>query len=754
MKATSVTDVILGEAAHGTREQRFSDMLAIASVIANRAAATGTTPRDVVSVQSEFNAYGKSLPPGAQAYASLAEKAWQQVQQTGPIHNAMFFATPRASGNLPRGLQEVARTSGHVFFEDPQARSIRTAEGFRNVNVNAVGQNAMAARAANVGPIPDPDRGLGAQPPGGLYRNPMSIYGARVTSEFGPRSSPMGLGSANHRGMDMTAQHGRGQVGVPIQAIASGVVEIAGRSGGFGNMVQVRHDDGYTSRYAHLEAIPEGLARDSRVQAGQPIGTLGNTGTSTAPHLHLEVIDPNGRAVNPRDYVDLAMQQPPIPESNPNRAPQIAATPNPHEGLLSFTSSAKAAPGGLGNQGVTVAETPQEIAAAEAAIIDPAFDVGGLGSNSLIASAMASPQATGTPSMPANSSSMADSRIAAAFNASNPFSEHGVATGLAAAANAAEHAERSGTLGPVAGLGAGTFIGGDNIRGGSVQQNPSWSGTLGTPIAPDVMAQMQQTEQAMANAAAPVQVASTTPLQQAQQEAASRRGEQQTQQQVQEITDRPAQRTAAPPLAAAREITDRPVAEVTQAPLQAPPVGSGLGAIQSLFSSPAGTQANSLSHPGVTFTSRGDGTVARDWGNGRVDTVNAGDFNARTISAPQQGSMFGNMNLGERAAAAAMGFGVGGLPGAAIGGLFGPQLSQMAQGLGQQLGLGSVGGHSSRTGGLGSFFGGGGSSFPSAPAVPQGGFSSPSGSNLSYSDMAAISPAAAAAVASGRGGLF
>lgn len=141
-KVKSVVDTILGEAAYGTPQQRYADMVNIASVIANRAAQTRTTPQQVVSVRSEFNAYGKPLPSGVEKYRSLAQQALDDVLANGPKHNATFYATPKAAKNLPKGLKQVASTSGHVYFTDPQNRAIRTAVGFVKPVANAVQQVA------------------------------------------------------------------------------------------------------------------------------------------------------------------------------------------------------------------------------------------------------------------------------------------------------------------------------------------------------------------------------------------------------------------------------------------------------------------------------------------------------------------------------------------------------------------------------------------------------------------------------------
>lgn len=131
-KATSVIDVILGEAAgalqKATPEERFQDMLGIASVIDNRSTRTNTPAEDVVAAKDKYNdpqfdAYGNKLPSGVEAYRDLAEKAWDQVQTVGPIHDAVFYGAPGAKLGID-GLVTVGQTKGHVFYDDPQNRNI------------------------------------------------------------------------------------------------------------------------------------------------------------------------------------------------------------------------------------------------------------------------------------------------------------------------------------------------------------------------------------------------------------------------------------------------------------------------------------------------------------------------------------------------------------------------------------------------------------------------------------------------------
>lgn len=148
MVARSVVDVVLGEATYGTKAQRLADMKAIASVIANRATLTGLSPQQIVANQREFNAYGKALPKGANAYRDLAEQAIREVREQGPVHRGTFYATPSATRNLPKGLEHVTSTTGHRYFSDPQNRAIGTALGYRSLSKLTGAQQAISTAMA------------------------------------------------------------------------------------------------------------------------------------------------------------------------------------------------------------------------------------------------------------------------------------------------------------------------------------------------------------------------------------------------------------------------------------------------------------------------------------------------------------------------------------------------------------------------------------------------------------------------------
>jgi murein DD-endopeptidase MepM/ murein hydrolase activator NlpD len=116
-----------------------------------------------------------------------------------------------------------------------------------------------------------------------------------MSSPFGVRIDPFVHQPAMHTGMDF-----RGTVGDPVHATAAGKVTKAGWEGGYGQMVEIDHGDGLSSRYGHLSEIDATVGQ--KVRIGQVIGRLGSTGRSTGPHLHYETRI-NGEAVNPAKFL-------------------------------------------------------------------------------------------------------------------------------------------------------------------------------------------------------------------------------------------------------------------------------------------------------------------------------------------------------------------------------------------------------------------------------------------------------------------
>jgi murein DD-endopeptidase MepM/ murein hydrolase activator NlpD len=116
-----------------------------------------------------------------------------------------------------------------------------------------------------------------------FLRSPVSFR--RISSNFGRRKHPV-LGTwRQHQGMDYAANSG-----TPVRTIGDGTVIFAGRKGGYGNTVEVRHPNGYVTRYGHLKSFASGIRSGARVNIEQTIGYVGMTGLATGPHLHFEVL--------------------------------------------------------------------------------------------------------------------------------------------------------------------------------------------------------------------------------------------------------------------------------------------------------------------------------------------------------------------------------------------------------------------------------------------------------------------------------
>ena len=119
------------------------------------------------------------------------------------------------------------------------------------------------------------------------------VEGARLSSVFGRRTHPVYGNVRMHTGVDFAAASG-----TPVRATAPGRVSFIGWRGGYGRVVEIAHGSETTTRYAHLSAVPEGLAQGQRVAAGDVIGRVGATGTATGPNLHYEVLV-DGRPTDP-----------------------------------------------------------------------------------------------------------------------------------------------------------------------------------------------------------------------------------------------------------------------------------------------------------------------------------------------------------------------------------------------------------------------------------------------------------------------
>ena len=130
---------------------------------------------------------------------------------------------------------------------------------------------------------------------GQMFSLPATVN--RISSVFGYRIHPITGVRTKHMGVDIP-----GSLNTPVYAARKGKVIFAGYSGGYGNLVIVRHDKGYTTYYGHLNRITVKIG--DNVGVGVMIGRMGSTGNSTGSHLHFEVRK-NGEALNPADFIPI-----------------------------------------------------------------------------------------------------------------------------------------------------------------------------------------------------------------------------------------------------------------------------------------------------------------------------------------------------------------------------------------------------------------------------------------------------------------
>lgn len=118
-----------------------------------------------------------------------------------------------------------------------------------------------------------------------LRRIPLGkpVWSYWLSSPFGKRTDPFNAKSARHKGVDLASNKGN-----KIKTMADGKVTRAGTASGYGKMVEIDHGNGFKTKYAHMNAIY--VQKGEEVVLGQAIGEVGNTGRSTGPHLHYEVL--------------------------------------------------------------------------------------------------------------------------------------------------------------------------------------------------------------------------------------------------------------------------------------------------------------------------------------------------------------------------------------------------------------------------------------------------------------------------------
>jgi len=209
-----------------------------------------------------------------------SQKADSEAAKADLVSKKSELDTQRTSAN--KLVQQLSTSKGEYEsdMDDLAAEEEAVQDKIMELSRQLAAQQAAQGQATNVA--------LGG------YIWPVNSH--YVTSTFGGRSSPGGIGSTNHKGVDI------GRVGytTDIHAAKAGTVIISQYSTSYGNYVVVSHGSGNTTLYAHMSS--RSVTAGQKVAQGDKLGVTGSTGHSTGPHLHFEISE-NGVRINPLKYL-------------------------------------------------------------------------------------------------------------------------------------------------------------------------------------------------------------------------------------------------------------------------------------------------------------------------------------------------------------------------------------------------------------------------------------------------------------------
>jgi murein DD-endopeptidase MepM/ murein hydrolase activator NlpD len=250
--------------------------------------------------------------------------------RTGQIASSLFAATDAAGvpDNVASQIADIF--AGDIDFQRDLRRGDRFTVVFEMYYHEGRPIRSGRLLAADFTNQKRTHRAIWFQPengPGGYYspdgknlrkaflRSPLEY--SRISSGFGMRNHPILQQWRAHKGVDYAAP-----IGTRVRATGDGVVDFAGKRNGYGNVVVLRHNGGFSTYYAHLNGYARGVHRGVRVAQGDIIGYVGQSGWATGPHLHYEFRVRNEH----RNPLTLAMP---------------AANPVPHHLLIAFFQAAQ-----------------------------------------------------------------------------------------------------------------------------------------------------------------------------------------------------------------------------------------------------------------------------------------------------------------------------------------------------------------------------------------------------------------------------
>ena len=215
--------------------------------------------------------------------AYMVEMMVKEMRKTIPDGMFSGESTEIFSGLFDQEISKRIAETGGFGFDEVMGQALngeRLAPQPSSYTPMVTYQPVASNPAASVHDHHHHDHGPGEMPVEGV-----------ITSRFGLRSDPFHGKTRHHKGLDIAAP-----TGTPIHPVRPGTVVSSGERGGYGNVVVLDHGDGTTSLYAHCHELK--VKKGDKVAYGDVIATVGSTGRSTGPHLHLEV-HRDGKAVDP-----------------------------------------------------------------------------------------------------------------------------------------------------------------------------------------------------------------------------------------------------------------------------------------------------------------------------------------------------------------------------------------------------------------------------------------------------------------------
>ena len=295
--------------------------------------------RFYIRYERSFTAEGDAVGVGRVTWAELrtAAKGTLAIHRFRPLKasaDSFFLSTGQAAtpAGIKLPLETITVSSGFGMRADPFDQPVRGADPSWRGKITPAGNPPIGGAPAGKPPTAKMAvKPLGGPPPApSPFTNPATAVNVPTTAGreaglvtpglgafkgFSPRGPVMFM----HEGVDLAAS-----LGTPIRAAGDGVVRGAELKGGYGNWIEIEHDElqaatpapgkpapkpaKISTVYGHLSAFAQGIAPGTRVKQGDVIGYVGSTGRSTGPHLHFEILQ-NGHPTNPMISQTLRPEQ-------------------------------------------------------------------------------------------------------------------------------------------------------------------------------------------------------------------------------------------------------------------------------------------------------------------------------------------------------------------------------------------------------------------------------------------------------------